>query len=284
MKRLLKVLGLVLTLVFTATATPASLQAASPSGDLPNNRIQLAQNMKKSCVFTKDYNAKYFTVTVQDTGVLKISYSSKQMKKPVDIKFDYNDGQNTADIKTIKYNKKKKQASGTLAASYIVKPGTYAINVSTTDVVGKDTKFTIQTSLTPKKYVDKEPNDNIETAQKITVGTKATSYNMYLANTVYASDMVDYFTFKVKKGKKLTVKLETKNSSDLRIIIKRKSGKTEEIINADSDEQYTKKTGKKYTFSYTSGKLEADDYYVMVWLQDGGAKEQVEYNISFAAK
>lgn len=284
MKHLLKLLGLILTVMFSAVFTPVILYAATPSGDIPNNRIQLTPNMKKNCVFTQDYNAKYFSVTVQETGILKIKYFSKQMKKPVNIKLDYNDGQNSEDTKTIKYNKKKKEAVGTLTSSYIVKPGTYTINLSTDEVVRTDTKFSVHTSFLPKIYMDKEPNDSMQTAQKIKVGRKATSYNMYLANTVYASDMVDYFVFDIKQGKKLTVELESNGTSDLRLIIKRKLGKTEEIINIDSKEQYTHKDGKKNTFSYTSRKLAEDEYYVMVWMQDGGPKEQIEYNVSFAAK
>lgn len=283
MKKIHKMIGLVLAFVILLTAIPVTTEAASPVGNIPMNPIQLSQNQKKSTSFSKDYNCKYFSIVLKNAGILKISYSSEKMKKPVEMKLNYIDGFNIADTKTVKFDKKKKKASGTLTSTYILQPGTYTFTVSTEDVVSAKTAFTIKTSLTTKKFDDKEPNNTMAEAQKITVGSKASSYKMYLSGTEYAQDMMDYFTFKVKKGQKVTLKVDTKSSADLRIVLKRKLEKDEEIINADSAKQHLKKDGSKYTLSYTSDKLEAGEYYVMVWLQNG-EKEQTEYNISFAAK
>ena len=283
MRRLQKIGIMLLVIATLLSGTPVSVDAANPLGNIPMNPIKLNQNQKKNTSFSKDYNCKYFSVVVEDAGVLTVTYTSDKMKKPVDLMLDYNDGQNTMDTKTVKYDKKKKKASGKLTSSYIMQPGTYTFTVSTADVVPQNTKFTIKTSLTPKNYSDQEPNNTTGNAQLVKIGTKASNYKMYLSGTAYAQDMVDYFTFKVKKGQKVTLKVDTKSSADLRIVLKRKLEKDEEIINADSAKQHLKKNGSKYTLSYTSDKLEAGEYYVMVWLQNG-EKEQIEYNISFAAK
>lgn len=283
MKKLQKILLFVLSVILLLPVDAVLTHAATTLGNLPMNAIQLKQNQTKKTNFTKDYNSKYFTIVVEEAGILKVTYSSDKMKKKVDLKLDYNDGINTMDTKSVKYDKKTKKATGTLTSSYIVQPGTYAFTVSTADLLTANTKFTIKTSLTPKKFDDKESNNTMPEAQAITLGSKTSTYKMYLAGTEYAQDMMDYFKFNVKKGQKVSVKVTTKSSADMRIILKRKVEKDEEIINVDSKQQHLKKDGSKYTLSYTSDKLEAGEYYVMVWLQNG-EKEQIEYNISFSAK
>lgn len=275
-------MGAMLVLLIMISMLPTDIMAKTVTGDVMIDPIVVQQKQTKNTKFTKDNPVKYFKVIVKEAGILKVTYSSEKMKKTVDLSLAYDDNQREVDHKTIKYNKSKKLAKGTLTSSYIVHPGAYLIIVKAGAPAAADTKFTLKTSLTKKKYNDSEPNNEVDHAQSMSISSKAKTYKMFLAGTEYSNDMIDYFKFNLKKDQKVKISASTNKAAEIRVLLKKKVDGAYVTVNSNVNDQYFKKNGSKYTFTYTNT-LEKGDYYLMIWLQDE-QNIQVEYSISAVAK
>lgn len=283
MKSIKKFSSIFFLLIALVTCSVQTVKADTPTGDIAMNPIRMKQNDKIKTSMSKGKNIKYFNVVVEEAGILKINYTSTKMKKPVELSFDYGEGLNQFETKKIKYDKKKKVAKGTISTGQTVQPGIYKLSVTASSPVTAKTAFTITTSLKEKKYDDKEPNNNSDTAQEMIVSSNPQTYNMYLSGTSYAPDVMDCFKFTLTKSKTITITASTNTEADMVVLLKKKTDKGEETINSGSKNQIFTKSGKKYVFKYTSEKLEKGDYTVTVWLRDG-ANKQIEYTISAKAK
>lgn len=257
--------------------------AKSLLGDVVSDPIVLQQKSKKSTKFTERNNVKYFQVTVKDIGRLKVTYSSDKLKKPVTITLCYDANNFETEKAVVKYDKKKKLAKGALTSSKVLNPGFYTVIIETEKAVTKDTKFTLSTELEKVVYDDKEPNNDDTHAQEIKVGSKKSTYHMQLSGMSYGTDMIDYFKFDLKDGKKLNLSASTNSAAKIRVLLKKKSDSGMVVINQKEDEQYFKKSGSKYLFKYNSAALEKGEYYVMFWLQED-QKEQVDYTFNVLSK
>lgn len=283
MNRLKKVLGVFLAVTLMIIAIPIETMADTPTGDIAMNPIRMKQSEKLKTSFTKDKSIKYFTIVVEEAGSLKINYESTKMKKAVELSFDYGEGLNQFETKKIKYDKKKKVAKGSISTEQTVQPGVYKLCVTASGPASIKTAFTITTSLKAKKYDDKEPNNNSDTAQEMVVGSNPKTYSMNLSGTSYAPDVMDCFKFTLTKSKTVTITASTNTEADMVILLKKKTDKGEETINSGNQNQSFAKSGNKYVFKYTSEKLEKGDYTVTVWLREG-INKQIEYTISAKAK
>lgn len=279
MYKIKKVLGIFLTVALMIIAIPNKVMADTPTGDIAMSPIRMKQSEKLKTSFTKGKSIKYFTIVVEEAGTLKINYESAKMKKAVELSFDYGEGLNQFETKKIKYDKKKKAAKGSISTDQTVQPGVYMLSVTASGPATAKTAFTISTSLKTKNYDDKEPNNNSDTAQEMVVSSKPQKYSMYLSGTSYAPDVMDCFKFTLTKSKSITITASTNTEADMVVFLKMKTDKGEEIVNSGSNNQVFTKNGKKYTFKYTSDKLEKGDYTITVWLRDE-LNKQIEYTIS----
>lgn len=283
MKPIKKIFSVFFLLIVLVTCSIQTVKADTPTGDIAMNPIRMKQNDKIKTSMSKGKNIKYFNVVVEEAGILKIDYSTKELKKTVELSFDYGDGLKQFETKKIKYNKKKKAASGNIVTSQIVQPGVYTFSITSSDNAKTKTPFTIKTSLKKKNYDDKEPNNNSTTAQEMVVKSTPVEYNMFLSGTSYAPDVMDCFQFTLKKNSAVTITASTNTEADMVVFLKKKTDNGEEIVNSGSKNQTFTKSGKKYVFKYTSDRLEKGDYTITVWLRDE-LNKQIEYIISAKTK
>ena len=274
-----KLMGLVLACAMLVSNVQIAKAEMTP-GDSLEHAIGIQQNDKKTSVFTPESKTKFFNLYIKEQGTLKISYQSEKMKKAVTLTLDYNEAGNMSDSKTIKYNKKKKIASGTMTATYILAPGYYTVTLNAPAPVEKNTKFTLKTTFTAKKYDDKEPNNAEESAQIVKLSNKQTGYKMFLSGKHYDMDLIDYFKCSVKDNEKIKISASTNSAAKIRVLLKCKENGQTKVLNGASD-QYFEKNGASYTFKYTSDKLPKGEYEIMFWLE-GGEDEQVEYTVKLS--
>lgn len=274
-----KLMGVILACTMLVSNVQAVKAEVTP-GDSLEHAIGIQQNDKKTSVFTPESKTKFFNLYIKEQGTLKISYQSEKMKKAVKLTLDYNKAGNMSDSKTIKYNKKKKSASGTMTATYILAPGYYTVTLNAPAPVAKNTKFTLKTSFKAKKYDDKEPNNAEENAQEVKLSNKPMSYKMFLSDKQYDMDLIDYLKCSVKDNEKIKISASTNSTAKVRVLLKSKENGQTKVLNG-ANEQYFKKDGANYTFNYTSDKLPKGEYEIMFWLEDS-EDEQVEYTVKLS--
>lgn len=279
MKMIKKIGASMLMFVILLTSGNGVAHAATLVGDIAGSPILLEQKQTKNTKFSAGSNIKYFRVSIKEAGVLTMSYTSTALKKPVTVTLNYDDNAKYFDTKTIKYNKSKKQAKGSMTTSCVLLPGTYNITVKTTESLEKSAKFTFATTLKSSKLSDSEPNNSEDQAQTMKLGSskKAPSYKLYLSGMDYGADKIDYMKFHLKKEQKVTIQASSANAATVRVLIKQKTANGYEVVNTSENEQYFEKSGSKYKFTY-SEKLKKGDYVIMFWMQEG-QNQQFIYSV-----
>ena len=203
---------------------------------LPLNTIVNGEILSSNTVNT-------YTLNITKAGRVKIEYKSFIYDSYIEL-IDYNG--NTIFKKKVYYGDINNPKCEYLI--YDLEPGTYCIKVYP---YGNNTgKYTLKATHTPANNNDKEPNNGIETAQSISLGTAVTGF-------ISETDSVDYYKVSVPKAGR--VKFEFKSYiSGVDIAILDKSGN---IIDKRRSWDGYEDNPKYETLLYD---LEAGTYYFKV--------------------
>ena len=73
MYKIKKAFGVFLIAVLMIIALPLETMADTPTGDIAMNPIRMKQSEKLKTSFSKGKHIKYFTIVVEEAGILKIN-------------------------------------------------------------------------------------------------------------------------------------------------------------------------------------------------------------------
>ena len=282
MRQIKRTLLVILVAALLLGGIPVAAFADSVTGRMESHAINLKPGKAKNAKFQGSTESVYFWVSLNTAGRLKISFSAKDLGSDVAVTL-YRQGEYMwKQSKTLKYKKSKKLVSGTLTSEYILPSGGYFIMVTPETSVDAGKKFKLTAKFTEEKLDDIEPNNNEETAQPMTVeksGGKAVTYKMLLSNLqgLGQEDIIDCFSFKLKKAKKLRIRLVQKEKkAAMKVLIRKKTSEGYETVNM---------------YDVSNGKLDKKislkkgTYCLKVWYDGADAQNmlQVPYTVSAAA-
>lgn len=273
MKRLLKGLCMALALILLVCDSGIVTYADVWDGRSESTAKPLTLGKAKTVKFEKDKSSTYFSVILTDVGKLRIALNGKDTGCGAEVELYRSSSEWMAwkQSKTMKYNRSKKKLTGKLTSEYILPKGVYIVKVTPTKTLKKAKKYTIKASIIGGGYEDIEPNSPEENAQAMDINGR--TYRMLLSNlgTLGESDLMDCFTFKMKKSGKFQLKFQMKESLDNVSLLLCKKNQDEITIlqRYDLKSKSLKKTQK----------LEKGTYYIKVWYY-GERMTQIPYTIS----
>lgn len=278
MKKMKSVLAAFLAVMILVCDMQGVVLADSVEGRTESQAIGLTLGKAKTAKFLEGTKDHYFWVSINSTGKLKLSFSGKSIGTDVTVTL-YKKGEYMWEqSKTFKYNKSKKTTSGNMTSEYILPTGGYIIRVTPKSSEKAGKKFSLTAKFVKETLDDVEPNNNESTAQpmKVLAGKKAVTYKMMLSNLLGLGqeDIIDCFSFKLSKAKKIQIKLNQKNkNTTVKLLVLKKTEEGFETI---------------HTLDVPGGKLskklnlEKGTYCLKVLYDGANAqnRQQVPYTIS----
>lgn len=274
MKKTKRIVVMIMIVLLMNVMSLSEVYAGSEAGKTETTAIELKVNKSKKCKFWGNTSSSvYYVIAVPEQGKLSISVSAEKLGTSARILLMKSDVDNWKQTKTIKYNKTKKLASGTMNSEYILPQGIYKIQITPGKMLKTDKKFTISTKFTPSNFFDVEPNNMPENAQSVTLG-KTYSLYMTTGTLIEDADLMDCVSVDLKDATTMKVAVKSKvNLDGIKLLIQQKDNSGYNTIQTFelSDKELVEKV-----------KLSKGTYYFKLWSSDVSGAKQIPYTIKLS--